>query len=115
MKPKEIFPTSTELREKQEYYRNKILTYKGEKIVYDRNIRTGECYFCKKEGRKQRSQKTLLHHLKYDDSNPLAWTLEICTSCHYRVDRKNKKIIDSHYNNKKKKETVKWITPFGIT
>ena len=25
-------------------------------------------YFCKKEGRKQRSEKTLLHHLKYNDS-----------------------------------------------
>ena len=109
MKPRETFPTSTELRKFPEFYKYKTLTYRGQKMVFDQDIRTGECYFCKKTGRVQRTQKTNLHHLKYDDSDPLAWTLEICTSCHYRVDTKNKKIIDWHYCRKRRDLTAKCI------
>ncbi len=114
MKPKEVFPTSSEIKENQEYWNKRSITYRDEKRYFDQVVRTDECYFCKKEDRKQRSEKTLLHHLKYDDSHPLAWTLEICTSCHYRVDKNAKKIIDRQYANKRKKETVERIMPFGI-
>ena len=114
MKPKEVFPTSSEIKENQEYWNKRSITYRDEKRYFDQVVRTDEYYFCKKEDRKQRSEKTLLHHLKYDDSHLLAWTLEICTSCHYRVDKNAKKIIDRQYANKRKKETAERIMPFGI-
>jgi len=37
---------------------------------------------------------------KYDNSNPLAWTIEVCGSCHYQLDPKNKKLVDGHYGRK---------------
>ena len=101
MKPKEIFPTSTELQNNREFYKNKILTYRGQRIVFDQEIRIGECYFCKKSGWSKRSSTTYLHHVLYDDSDPLAWTIEVCSSCHYWIDQNNKKIVDRYYNTKR--------------
>ena len=102
MKPKRIIPppTVTELITNREFWKNKILTYRGNKVVFDQDIRTGVCYFCKKEGRAQKSRTTYLHHVIYDNSDPLAWTIEVCSSCHYKTDTKNKKIIDWHYVRK---------------
>ena len=101
MKPKEIFPTSTELRSNPEFYKNKILSYKCQKRIFDQDIRTGECYFCKKSGWSKRSTKTNLHHVLYDDSDPLAWTVEVCSSCHYFIDQNNRKIVDRYYDAKR--------------
>jgi heterodisulfide reductase subunit B len=101
MKPKEIFPTTTELRNNPEFYKNKILTYRGQRMVFDQEIRTGECYFCKKSGWTKRSTKTNLHHVLYDDSDPLSWTIEVCSSCHYWIDQNNRKLVDRYYDTKR--------------
>jgi len=98
--PKRIFPTKDKLIANREFYKNKRLKYRGKSIVYDKNIRTGTCHFCKKSTTKKEITRTVLHHLKYDNSNPLAWTVEICLSCHYKVDKKNKKRIDMFYARK---------------
>ena len=107
MQPKEIFPTSTELRKNQEYWNPKILHFRGRKIVYDQNIRTGYCYFCKKYVRTPNYYKrTYLHHLDYDDSDPIKWTLELCSGCHYRCDPKNRMQVSRSYW---KKDDVRWF------
>jgi len=108
MNPQEIFPTSTEVRKNRSYYRYKTLTYRGQKMIFNRDIRTGVCYFCKKEERLQRSHKTYLHHLKYDDTDPLAWTLEICSSCHYQVDINNQRIIDRYFYKKRQEKFAQY-------
>jgi len=69
-------------------------------MIFDKDIRTGICHFCKKSTMKKEITRTVLHHLKYDDLNPLDWTVEICLSCHYKVDEKNKKRIDMFYARK---------------
>jgi len=99
MMPREIYPPPpiNEIRKNWNFWKNKILTYRGVKVVYDQNIRTGICYFCKRDGRPQKSGPRYLHHAKYDNSNPLAWTIEVCGSCHYQLDPKNKKLLDMHY------------------
>ena len=67
-------------------------------MVFDQDIKNGVCYFCKQEGRTQRSRPTYLHHLKYESiSDPLAWTIEVCGKCHYQIDPYNKKILDRRY------------------
>ena len=101
MKPKRIFPTKHQQIANRGYYKNKRLTYRGRKMVFDKDIRKGDCHFCKKSTQKKEIPKTILHHLKYDNSNPLAWTVEICPSCHYKVDEKNKSRIDMYYANKR--------------
>ena len=107
MQPKEIFPTTTELRKNREYWNPKILHFRGRKIVYDQNIRTGYCYFCKKYGRTQNYYKrTYLHHLDYDDSDPIKWTLELCSGCHYRCDPKNRMQVSRSYW---KKDDARWF------
>lgn len=99
-KPKRIFPTKDELIDNREFYKYKRLKYRGINMVFDKDIRTGICHFCKKSARKGQITRTILHHLKYDDSDPLAWTVEVCPSCHYKVDKKNKNKIDMYYDKK---------------
>jgi len=38
-----------------------------------------------------------------EDLKSLAWTIEICPSCHYKVDEKNKIRIDMFYASKRTK------------
>ena len=59
------------------------LTYKGKTIYYDHPIRNGICVVCGK-----RRGRTYLHHQAYDDDNPLAFTVELCFSCHARFDKR---------------------------
>ena len=94
-KPKEIYPPPSvnELIKFQKYWKYKTMTYLKEKKYFDQDVRTGVCYFCKKEGRAQKTKTTNLHHAKYDHSDPLAWTIEVCKSCHWQVDEHNRKQI----------------------
>ena len=96
-KPKRIFPSKWKLKANREFYKYKRLKYKGKPMVFNQNIRKGECTFCEKSDKKGETSRTILHHLKYDDSNPLKWTVELCPSCHYNVDEKNKNKIDRYY------------------
>ena len=93
-KPKEIDPpTITEIIINQEFWKNRTMTYLGDEKYFDQEVRTGVCYFCKKEGKPQRSVPTFLHHLKYEHSDPLAWTIEVCGKCHWQIDENNRKAI----------------------
>jgi len=98
-KPREVNPppTVTETIKNREYWKNKTLTYLNQKKYFDQDVRTGVCYFCKKEGKPQRSVPTYLHHLKYEHSDPLAWTIEVCSKCHYQIDKHNQKRLDEIY------------------
>jgi len=100
MRPQEVFPTITEVIKNPKYWNPRTLTYGGKKRYFDQEIRTGECYFCHLYGRTQNyHRKTQIHHLAYDD-DPLLWTLELCTGCHYKLDEKNRRHVDSHYGGR---------------
>ena len=101
-KPKEVNPppTITETIKNREFWKNRTMTYLRGKKYFDQDVRTGVCYFCKKEGKPKRSVPTYLHHLNYEHSDPLAWTLEVCGKCHYKIDRYNKKLLDERYGRK---------------
>ena len=47
--------------------------------------------------RTQKSERTALHHIKYDKDDKLAWTIEVCNSCHSQLDPRNRKIIQRHF------------------
>src|SRR5215831_18144005 len=54
------------------------LTYK-EKVVYVKNrLLTGKCSLCDKSIQNNEIRKTDMHHLKYDDNDPSAYTIELC-------------------------------------
>ena len=93
-------PSITELIRNSEYWNPKILHYHREKIVYDQDIRTGKCYCCTKLGKAQWNQRTYLHHLFYDDTDPLSYTIEVCGKCHYKIDSKNKRLLDRRYRRR---------------
>jgi len=60
--------------------------YKGKTVYVGHNPRKGICTKCGKQ------KKTVLHHEKYDDENPLAHTVEMCYQCHKKThDQINKK------------------------
>jgi len=81
----------------REYWRKRTLHWHKTKLFYPVEIKTGVCYFCKKEGRAQGSKTTALHHLKYNNDDPLEWTLEVCIKCHSKVDTRNLKHIQRTY------------------
>ena len=104
-KPKLIFPQPSinEAIKNREYLKKRTMTYLGQKKYYDQEVRTGNCYFCKREGRAQRKKTTVLHHVNYYHQDPLEWTIEVCTSCHAHIDEYNKKVLEEYYARKKKK------------
>ena len=95
LKPREKMPTIN--AKNREYWRKRTLTWHKTKLFFDHEIKTGVCYFCKKDGRAQKSRSTALHHVKYNNDDPLEWTIEVCISCHSQIDSRNKKIIQRHY------------------
>jgi len=109
-KPKEIFPTRSEVRENPEFYKNKkmVVRRNGSKKTryYDQDIITGKCYMCQRNNRAQNEFKTQLHHLSYIDyeEDPFLWTIEVCKRCHTRVDEHRKERINQWYDRKHKQE-----------
>jgi len=92
-KPKEIFPKVSDVIKDHKFWNKRRISYLGGERFFDQEVRTGECFFCKREGRAQKSKITNLHHEKYDHSDPLAWTIEVCKSCHWQIDENNRKVI----------------------
>jgi len=112
-KPKEIDPpTITEIFKNSEYWKNRTMTYLRDKKYFDQDVRTGVCYFCKKEGKPHRSVPTYLHHLKYDHSDPLAWTIEVCGKCHWQIDEYNRKVIARSTGKKIERRYGKYDSPY---
>jgi len=52
------------------------IRFRGKQIDLDHNPRTGVCTKCGFVG------YTHLHHTKYDDTDPLKYTVELCVGCH---------------------------------
>lgn len=79
---------------RKEYYKNianprthakwspRRFNYKGQVEYAEENPRTGVCSDCGKSVSKGEIKRTNLHHIKYDDDNPLGYTIELCVSCH---------------------------------
>ena len=107
MRPKEIFPTRSDLRKNPEFYKNKRIVVRSngrrKTRYYDQDIITGICYMCKRNHRAQNTFKTQLHHLSYIDyeENPFLWTIELCPRCHTRVDEHRKARINQWYDRKR--------------
>ena len=92
--PKRIYPTGEQLIANPEYYKNKQLTYKGEKMYFDQDIRSGKCMICKKTKDSGEIKRTQLHHVWYNDDDPLEATIEVCGSCHYKIDPEHRVAIN---------------------
>jgi hypothetical protein len=76
------------------------MRFKNKPITLEMNPRIGICNWCRAVTPFD-CGFTVLHHEKYDDSNPLAHTIEICQSCHSRFHllghkHKHESIADSH-------------------
>ena len=74
---------------KTKIYQNKIdkkrLFFDGKTLRLDKNPRTNICSKCGKKYPEELIKQTHLHHIKYDKDNPLAYTIELCTSCHAKI------------------------------
>jgi len=99
-------PPMEQIIKHSEYWNKRKLTYKGTAYYFDHPIRTGVCYFCKIEGRAQGSKITSLHHTKYEDSDKLAWTIEVCKKCHSKIDPYNRKIIQRNFASRYSSKAV---------
>jgi hypothetical protein len=54
------------------------LKFKGKRLLFGSKLRSGICSECGK------TTVTALHHTQYDETNPLAHTIELCRSCHLK-------------------------------
>jgi len=112
MTPQEVFPTSSEVSKNHEFWNKRRLTYLGDEKYFDQEVRTGVCFFCQREGRAQKSKRTNLHHVKYVHSDPLAWTIEVCNSCHWQIDKDNRKAIARSTGKEIKRRYGKYDGPY---
>jgi len=114
-RPKEIEdPSVTEIINNSEYWNKRRLHYLGDDIYFDQEIRTGVCYLCKRDGRLQKSKTTFLHHLKYEHEDKLAWTIEVCGSCHWQIDEKNRDAIARRTGKKITRRHGKYDRPYYV-
>lgn len=63
------------------------VSFKGKTIQLDFEPRKGICSDCGKI-----DCHTHLHHEKYDEDNPLAFTVEVCQKCHSNRHRRLKNV-----------------------
>ena len=73
------------LNAKQREEHKKRMTFKGERIQLKKNPRKNICSVCGKKYPDDLKTQTCVHHLKYDESDPLAHTVEMCSSCHMKL------------------------------
>ena len=59
--------------------------FKGKPIFSDKNPRSNICSECGKSYPKDLIRQTNLHHIIYDENDPLAFTVELCVSCHVKL------------------------------
>ncbi len=57
------------------------IVFKDKIIPLDHNPRKGMCIICGHKGH------TNLHHEKYDETDPLAYTIELCIPCHRKIHK----------------------------
>lgn len=76
-------------------YNPKRILFKQKRIILDEDPRKGICKMCGKKG------LTHMHHYKYDDKDPLKYTIELCPSCHAKEGYKLKQLISIDKINKK--------------
>ena len=77
-------------------YNPKDILYKGKSIHLKENPRKGICSLCKKSkgdeyincfGQVAIIKKTAMHHTEYHDDDPLKDTIELCVSCHMKLEK----------------------------
>lgn len=71
-------------KEEINQYNKQRIRFKGKQIRLDHNPRKGICVKCNRSVESNEIQLTNLHHEKYDESNPLAHTIELCVRCHMK-------------------------------
>lgn len=61
------------------------MKFQGKRVILDRIVRIGVCNWCRAV-RPFDTKQTQLHHddNKYDISDPLKYTIELCAKCHLR-------------------------------
>lgn len=70
------------IKELQEKRKGKGIRFKDKWVRLDHVPRIGICAECHKSIDKGEIKITNLHHFKYDKSDPLAHTVELCVDCH---------------------------------
>lgn len=73
---------------KHKYENPRSIRFKDKRIIVEHPPRKGICQKCGKKG------LTNIHHEKYDLKNPLAYTIELCISCHYKETWRLKQFVN---------------------
>ena len=54
------------------------------------DTRTGQCRLCLRRYPEDLDSPTVLHHIEYEEGQPLAHTVELCASCHTSLHRRGR-------------------------
>lgn len=68
---------------RKETLRKRVM-FMGKDVRLKFNPRKGVCQECGRSVSKGEIKRTLIHHLKYDTTDPLKHTIELCLSCHFK-------------------------------
>jgi hypothetical protein len=75
----------SQLKSMKKWYKTnqkRILRFKGRHVLCDAPVRTGICAMCQKSIANGEIKRTNIHHWKYDEKDPLRYTIEVCVGCH---------------------------------
>ena len=78
------------LKQYEEERRKHVCYFKNKILRLEEVSRTNICYLCGKSYPKDLDAQTSLHHILYDESDPVANTIELCNVCHGKLHGKLK-------------------------
>jgi len=72
----------------------KRITFEGKRIQLKDNPRTNVCHNCGRKYPEELRQQTAMHHIEYNSEDPLAFTVELCFSCHTSFHNQLRKLSE---------------------
>ena len=74
------------------------INFKGHKPSVE-DTRLGVCVICGKHYPGELKHPTTIHHMEYIEGQPLAETIELCTSCHMSLHRRARDVKTGPINS----------------
>ena len=72
-------------KRRQEIINKRRIRFKDRRINFPFEVRSNVCSKCGKKYPEELTDRTHLHHEKYDEAHPLNHTIELCKSCHHKL------------------------------
>jgi hypothetical protein len=71
----------------------RLIRFKNRRLTLSQKARTGRCQRCPNNIFNGSCKRTHIHHVEYNEHDPIDKTIELCVSCHMTEEWKKRKFI----------------------